>query len=79
LAVSLHQLALVLLFNEVQRLSVKEMAAQTGLSISDVHRSVKALIELGLFKASEKQVGEDTELAINPEFTRWVVKQERNE
>ncbi|KAG2185928.1 hypothetical protein INT43_002366 [Umbelopsis isabellina] len=69
LAVSLHQMALVLLFNDVQSLSAKEIAAQTGLSISDVQRSVKALIELGIFKASEKQVGENTELAINPEFT----------
>lgn len=70
LAVSLHQMALILLFNDVQRLSAKEIAAQTGLSISDVQRSVKALIDLGIFKASEKQIGEDTELAVNADFTR---------
>lgn len=34
-------MSLVLLFNNVHTLSVKEMAGQTGLSIPDVLRSVK--------------------------------------
>ncbi|KAI8582431.1 hypothetical protein K450DRAFT_227154 [Umbelopsis ramanniana AG] len=69
LSVSLHQMALVLLFNTVQSLSVKEMAAQTGLTIPDVLRSVKALVDLGIFNSTEKKISESSELSINPEFT----------
>ncbi|KAG2177587.1 hypothetical protein INT44_008099 [Umbelopsis vinacea] len=69
LSVSLHQMALVLLFNTVQKLSVNEMAAQTGLTIPDVLRSVKALVDLGIFNSTEKKISESAELSINSEFT----------
>ncbi|GAB5592584.1 hypothetical protein Unana1_07484 [Umbelopsis nana] len=69
LSVSLHQMTLVLLFNTVQILSIKDMAAQTGLNVPEVLRSVKALVDLGIFEASEKKVGENTELSINPQFS----------
>jgi hypothetical protein len=41
LSVSLHQMTLVLLFNTVQILSIKDIAAQTGLNVPEVLRSVK--------------------------------------
>jgi DNA-binding MarR family transcriptional regulator len=41
LSVSLHQMTLILLFNTVNSLTIKEMAVQTGLTISDILRSVK--------------------------------------
>ncbi|CAO3666159.1 unnamed protein product [Umbelopsis vinacea] len=69
LSVSLHQMTLILLFNTVNSLTIKEMAVQTGLTISDILRSVKAFVDLGIFNASEKKVGEKTELSINPEFS----------
>ncbi|KAH8552618.1 Cullin [Umbelopsis sp. PMI_123] len=69
LSVSLHQMSLVLLFNTVQSLSVKDMAGQTGLTVPEVLRSVKALVDLGIFNSSEKKVDENTELSINPSFS----------
>jgi hypothetical protein len=38
-------MSLVLLFNTVQSLSVKDMAGQTGLTVPEVLRSVKVEME----------------------------------
>ncbi|KAK9767992.1 hypothetical protein K7432_001722 [Basidiobolus ranarum] len=69
LSLSLHQLGIVLLFNNANKLSYKEIQESTKLNDPELKRSLKPLIDANLYKMTESSKYEDAIFEFNSEFT----------
>ncbi|KAG1175897.1 hypothetical protein G6F70_001922 [Rhizopus microsporus] len=68
LQVSLHQMILLLLFNEHECMTLKDIMNRSGLNLGDTMRSLRPLIEIRLLDAEDK-LDEDSEIKVNASFT----------
>ncbi|CAG8608507.1 6088_t:CDS:10, partial [Dentiscutata heterogama] len=69
-SVSLHQLGVLLLFNNVDAYSFRDIREHTGLNDLELKRVMKPMIDLSVFLVSTPgTLQDDTEVKLNMEFT----------
>ncbi|ORX96529.1 Cullin 1a [Basidiobolus meristosporus CBS 931.73] len=69
LSLSLHQMGIMLLFNNTDRLSYKEIQESTKLNDAELRRSLKPLIDANLFRLTESAKYEEAIFEFNSGFT----------
>ncbi|CAG8496671.1 9525_t:CDS:10, partial [Paraglomus occultum] len=68
-SVSLHQLGVLLLFNNVDVLTLKDIKEHTRLNDAEVRRIIKPLVDLAVFIVEPGAITDDSELRLNMKFT----------
>ncbi|RIB08915.1 Cullin [Gigaspora rosea] len=69
-SVSLHQLGVLLLFNNVDTYSFRDIREHTGLNDLELKRVMKPMVDLSVFLVSTPgTLQDDTEVKLNMEFT----------
>ncbi|KAG1463716.1 hypothetical protein G6F46_001468 [Rhizopus delemar] len=69
LQVSMYQMIVLLLFNQCNSMTVKEIADRSGLSLAGTTRSLRPLVELGLLNTLDGKFNEKSIIEINREFS----------
>ncbi|KAJ3026475.1 UNVERIFIED_CONTAM: hypothetical protein HDU68_005607, partial [Siphonaria sp. JEL0065] len=69
LNMSLHQLGLLLLFNKTDKMLFSDIANELKLSVDDIKRMVKVLVDLEILVSSDKGLSATADISVNFKFS----------